>query len=66
MGARRAGTTVGQLGVAGTRLPDKSLYGACRAGVSAMEAAFGARGTVNQAMGSIPVLAPGAARESQG
>lgn len=61
-----AGTNVGYLGGVATLLPDKSLYGACRAGVSAMEAAFGARGTVNQAMGSIPVLARGAAMESRG
>ena len=61
-----AGTNVGYLGGVATLLPDKSVYGGCRAGVSAMEAAFGARGTVNQAMGSIPVLAPGTAMESQG
>ncbi|MHA7305289.1 hypothetical protein ACX80E_08600 [Arthrobacter sp. TMN-49] len=61
-----AGTFVGYLGGVATLLPDKASYGGCRAGVSAVEAAFGARGTVNQVMGSIPVLAPGAAMESQG
>lgn len=61
-----AGSNVGYLGGVATLLPEEAVYGGCRAGVTAMEAAFGAGGTVNQLMGSIPALVPGAAMESQG
>lgn len=61
-----SGTNVGYLGGDATLFPDKASYGGCRAGVTAVEAAFGANGTVNQVMGAIPVLAPGQAMEAQG
>ncbi|MHA7271003.1 hypothetical protein [Arthrobacter sp. HLT1-20] len=61
-----AGSNVGYLGGVATLLPEKASYGGCRAGVTAVEAAFGPGGTVNQVMGSIPVLLPGVAMESQG
>ncbi|MDJ0317409.1 hypothetical protein [Arthrobacter antibioticus] len=61
-----AGTNVGLLGGTAVLYPDKATYGGCRAGVTAVEAAFGADGTVNQEMGSIPVLAPGLAMDEQG
>ncbi|MDJ0312633.1 hypothetical protein [Arthrobacter sp. H35-D1] len=61
-----SGTNVGYLGGVATLFPDKASYGGCRAGVTAVEAAFGASGTANQVMGAIPVLAPGHAMEAQG
>ena len=61
-----SGTNVGYLGGVATLFPDKAAYGGCRAGVTAVEAAFGAGGNVNQVMASIPVLAPGHAMEAHG
>ncbi|WP_425865165.1 hypothetical protein [Arthrobacter sp. TWP1-1] len=61
-----SGTNVGYLGGTAVLYPDAAIYGGCRAGVTAVEAAFGAKGTVTQEMASIPVLAPGQAIEAQG
>ncbi|WP_207345746.1 hypothetical protein [Arthrobacter sp. E3] len=61
-----SGTNVGYLGGVATLFPDKASYGGCRAGVTAVEAAFGTGGNVNQVMASIPVLAPGQAMEAHG
>jgi hypothetical protein len=60
------GTFIGYLGGTVLLAPEKVSYGACRAGVTAMEAAFGPGGTVNDTMAAIPVLAPGAAIDSLG
>lgn len=61
-----AGTNIGYLGGTALLYPDRAVYGGCRAGVTAVEAAFGIDGTANQDMASIPVLAPGHAMEAQG
>lgn len=61
-----AGTNVGFLGGTALLTPDAASYGGCRAGVTAVEAAFGPRGKVNQVMGAIPVLAADTAMEDQG
>ncbi|WP_315914309.1 hypothetical protein [Arthrobacter sp. lap29] len=61
-----AGTNLGYLGGTALLFPDRALYGGCRAGVTAMEAAFGVDGTPNPDMDAIPVLASGMAMESQG
>lgn len=61
-----AGTNVGYLGGTAVLYPDKAIYGSCRAGVTAVEAAFGTNGTVTPEMASIPVLAPGQAMDAQG
>lgn len=61
-----SGTHVGYLGGTALLDPEKAVYGGCRAGVTAVEAAFGPRGTVSQQMGEIPVLAQGSAMEAQG
>ncbi|SEE72561.1 hypothetical protein SAMN04489740_2323 [Arthrobacter alpinus] len=61
-----AGTNVGYLGGTAVLYPDKAIYGSCRAGVTAVEAAFGPQGAVSQEMASVPVLAPGIAMEAQG
>ena len=61
-----SGTNVGYLGGTAVLYPDKASYGSCRAGVTSVEAAFGANGTVTPEMASIPVLAPGQAMEVQG
>lgn len=61
-----AGSNVGFLGGTATLYPDTATYGGCRAGVTAVEAAFGSGATANQVMGSIPVLAPGGAMDAQG
>ncbi|MFQ4147602.1 hypothetical protein AAGW05_02715 [Arthrobacter sp. LAPM80] len=61
-----AGTNIGFLGGTALLTPYAATYGACRAGVTAVEAAFGPRGIVNQVMGAIPVLPPGSAIEAQG
>lgn len=61
-----AGTNIGFLGGTALLSPDKATYGGCRAGVTAVEAAFGPRGTVNETMANIPVLAPGQAMDAEG
>lgn len=61
-----SGTNVGYLGGTALLDPEKAVYGGCRAGATAVEAAFGPRGTVSQQMGEIPVLAQGSAMEAQG
>jgi hypothetical protein len=61
-----AGTFKGYLGGTALLAPDKVSYGGCRAGVTAVEAAFGPAGTVSDAMAQIPVLADGTAMEAQG
>lgn len=61
-----AGTNIGYLGGTALLTPDEASYGGCRAGVTAVEAAFGAGGTMNETMGNIPVLAPGQAMDAEG
>jgi len=61
-----AGTFKGYLGGTALLAPDKVSYGSCRAGVTAVEAAFSPAGTVSDAMAQLPVLADGAAMEAQG
>lgn len=61
-----SGTHIGYLGGTALLLPTAVSYGGCRAGVTAVEAAFGPEGTVNETMGQIPVLEDGAAMESAG
>lgn len=61
-----AGTFAGYLGGTVLLAPDKVGYGGCRAGVTAVEAAFGPGGTVNETMGAIPVLAQDAAVDAAG
>lgn len=61
-----AGTNIGFLGGTAVLYPDKAVYGGCRAGVTAVEAAFGINGTPNPDLAEIPVLAPGSAMEAQG
>ncbi len=61
-----AGTNIAYLG--GTVLldPAKAAYGNCRAGVTAVEASFGPRGTVSRELAELPVLSPGQAMDGQG
>lgn len=61
-----SGTNIGYLGGTALLTPDKASYGGCRAGVTAVEAAFGPQGNVNQLMDEIPVLASGQAMETGG
>lgn len=61
-----AGSNVGYLGGTVLLAPDKAGYGGCRAGVTAVEAAFGPRGTVPEELAELPVLAPGQAMDGQG
>lgn len=61
-----AGTHVGYLGGTALLMPDAVSYGGCRAGVTAVEAAFGTEGTVSENMSRIPVLDQGHAKEAQG
>lgn len=61
-----AGTNIGYLGGTVLLAPDKASYGGCRAGVTAIEAAFGPRGTVSEELAELPVLSPGQAMDGQG
>lgn len=61
-----SGTSIGYLGGTVLLLPNKVTYGGCRAGVTAVEAAFGVDGTANEVMGKIPVLEDGQAMEADG
>jgi hypothetical protein len=61
-----AGTNIGFLGGTALLNPDTATYGSCRAGVTAVEAAYGAGGTANDVMGGIPVLASDEAMDAQG
>lgn len=61
-----SGTLVGYLGGTALLEPERASYGGCRAGVTAVEAAFGPDGVVNQTMAEIPVLSPGQGMESNG
>lgn len=61
-----AGTNIGYLGGTVLLAPDKASYGGCRAGVTAIEAAFGPRGVVSEELAQLPVLSPGQAMDGQG
>lgn len=60
------GSYAGFLGGTALLQPKSVSYGGCRAGVTAVEAAFGTEGTVNEVMGKIPVVTEGSAVESGG
>ncbi|MET3349912.1 UNVERIFIED_ORG: hypothetical protein ABID57_001591 [Arthrobacter sp. UYEF1] len=61
-----AGTGLGYLGGAALLSPDKATYGACRSGVTQMEAAYGPKGTKSGPLSELPVLAEGRNLERNG
>ena len=61
-----AGTHLGYLGGVALLAPDTARYGACRSGVTSMEAAYGPKGTKAGPLAQLPVLADGQTLERNG
>jgi len=61
-----AGTHLGYLGGVALLAPDTARYGECRAGVTAMEATYGSKGTKTGPLAQVPVLADGQNLERNG
>jgi hypothetical protein len=61
-----AGTGLGYLGGVALLTPDKAGYGACRSGVTQMEAEFGPKGTRDGPVSRLPVLEDGQNLERNG
>ncbi|WP_026553701.1 hypothetical protein [Arthrobacter sp. 35W] len=61
-----AGTHLGFLGGTVRLSPDAVAYGNCRAGVTAMEAAYGPKGTPSDILADLPILAPGQGIDASG
>jgi hypothetical protein len=60
------GTGLGYLGGAALLTPDGAKYGECRSGVTAMESAFGPKGTRDGVIAALPVLPEGGNLERNG
>ncbi|MFP5312376.1 MAG: hypothetical protein ACLGH7_08240 [Actinomycetes bacterium] len=61
-----AGTRLGYLGGVALLTPDTARYGQCRSGVTAMEAAYGPKGSKAGPLSQLPVLADGQNLERNG